>query len=553
VGLLTQSSHLKRFKDVALLLAKYGRGDLLKGAPIVDDRLEHYAAPPVPPQASELASDIEKLGPTFVKLGQLLSTRADFIPPMYAEALSRLQDDVQPFPYEEVEAIVAVELGARVSKAFREFERQPLAAASLGQVHRAALRDGRPVAVKVQRPGIREKMAEDLDAMQEIAEFFDAHTELGHRYNFTLIIEELRKSLMRELDYRLEAGNLHTFRARLAAFERIIIPEPVDNYSTGRVLTMDYIAGRKITKLGPLARLEFDGVELADELFQAYLQQILVDGVFHADPHPGNVFLTDDRRVALIDLGMVGRIGPRMQEQLLRLLLALSEGRSDDAAESALRMGEPREDFDELQFRRRMGDLVGQQQQATLDQIQVGRVVLEVNQIAAETGIRVPSELTMLGKTLLNLDLVGRSLDRAFNPNEAIRRNAADILQKRMVRDLSPNTFFATLLDAKEFVERLPARMNQVLDLIAANKIRVKVDSIDELALITGLQKIANRITIGLVLAALIIAAALMMRVETKFRLFGYPGFAMLFFLSATGGVIALVISILSSDRREKK
>jgi predicted unusual protein kinase regulating ubiquinone biosynthesis (AarF/ABC1/UbiB family) len=536
-----------------VLLTKYGRGDLLKGAPIVDDRLEHYTAPPVPPQASELATDIEKLGPTFVKLGQLLSTRADFIPPMYAQALSRLQDDVQPFSYEEVEAIVAVELGARVSKAFSDFERKPLAAASLGQVHRAALRDGRPVAVKVQRPGIREKMAEDLDAMQEIAEFFDAHTEVGHRYNFTMIIEELRKSLMRELDYRIEAGNLHTFRARLRKFERIIIPEPVDDYSTGRVLTMDYIAGRKITRLGPLARLEFDGAELADELFQAYLQQILVDGVFHADPHPGNVFLTEDRRIALIDLGMVGRIGPRMQEQLLRLLLGLSEGRSDDAAESALRMGEPREDFDELQFRRRIGDLVGQQQQATLDQIQVGRVVLEVNQIAAETGIRVPSELTMLGKTLLNLDLVGRSLDRTFDPNESIRRNAADILQKRMVRDLSPNTFFATLLDAKEFIERLPARMNQVLDLIAANKIRVKVDAIDELALITGLQKIANRITLGLVLAALIIAAALMMRVETKFRLFGYPGFAMLFFLGATGGVIALVINILSSDRREKK
>jgi predicted unusual protein kinase regulating ubiquinone biosynthesis (AarF/ABC1/UbiB family) len=368
-----------------VLLTKYGRGDLLKGAPIVDDRLEHYTAPPVPPQASELATDIEKLGPTFVKLGQLLSTRADFIPHMYAQALSRLQDDVQPFSYEEVEAIVAVELGARVSKAFSDFERKPLAAASLGQVHRAALRDGRPVAVKVQRPGIREKMAEDLDAMQEIAEFFDAHTEVGHRYNFTMIIEELRKSLMRELDYRIEAGNLHTFRARLRKFERIIIPEPVDDYSTGRVLTMDYIAGRKITRLGPLARLEFDGAELADELFQAYLQQILVDGVFHADPHPGNVFLTEDRRIALIDLGMVGRIGPRMQEQLLRLLLGLSEGRSDDAAESALRMGEPREDFDELQFRRRIGDLVGQQQQATLDQILVGRVVLEVNQIAAET------------------------------------------------------------------------------------------------------------------------------------------------------------------------
>ena len=354
---------------------------MLKGAPIVDDHLEHYAAPPIPPEAAELANDIEKLGPTFIKLGQLLSTRADFVPPVYMEALSRLQDRVKPFPYEEVEAIVAVELGARVSKAFSEFEREPLAAASLGQVHRAALRDGRLVAVKVQRPQIREQMAEDLDAMQEIAEFMDAHTELGRRYNFTMIIEELRKSLIRELDYRIEAASLRGFSERLRKFERIVIPEPIDDYSTGRVLTMDYVSGRKITKLGPLARLELDGVELAEELFRAYLQQILVDGVFHADPHPGNVFLTDDGRIALIDLGMVGHLGPRMQECLLRLLLGLSEGRSDEVAEIAMRMGEKRETFDELQFRRRIGDLVARQQEATLEEIQVGKLVLEVNQM----------------------------------------------------------------------------------------------------------------------------------------------------------------------------
>jgi predicted unusual protein kinase regulating ubiquinone biosynthesis (AarF/ABC1/UbiB family) len=192
VAISFQPSHLRRFKELALLLAKYGRGDLLKGAPVVDDPLEHYAPPPVPPKAAELTDDIEKLGPTFIKLGQLLSTRADFVPPIYMEALSRLQDRVKPFPYEEVEAIIAVELGVRISKAFSEFEREPLAAASLGQVHRAALRDGRPVAVKVQRPRIREQMAEDLDAMQELAEFLDAHTEVGTRYRFTSIIEELR-------------------------------------------------------------------------------------------------------------------------------------------------------------------------------------------------------------------------------------------------------------------------------------------------------------------------------------------------------------------------
>lgn len=552
MSISVQPRHLKRYKDVALLLAKYGRGDLLKESPLIDDPLEHYPAPPVPPQAAELAEDIEKLGPTFIKLGQLISTRADFLPAAYLEALARLQDDVKPFPYEEVEAILGVELGVRVSKAYSEFEREPLAAASLGQVHRAKLRDGRQVAVKVQRPGIREQVSEDLDAMQQIAEFLDAHTEMGRRYEFTEIVEQLRKSLIRELDYRLEAENLRLFRERLKEFEHIVIPAPVDDYSTGRVLTMDYVEGRKITKLSPLARLDLNTEELAEELFRAYLHQILVDGAFHADPHPGNVFLTDDHRVALIDLGMVARISRRIQEHILKLLMAISEGRSDEAAQIALQMGEPREGFDEIQFRRRMTDLVGAQQDATVGQMQVGKIVMEVKQVAADCDIRVPPDLTMLGKTLLNLDLVGRTLDPNFDPNESIRRNSAEIMSKRMTRDLSPHALFGALIEAKDFLERLPSRMNQLFDLVANNRLRIKVDTIDETELIAGLQKIANRITIGLVLAALIVAAAMLMRIETEFRIMGYPGFAILFFLAATCGGVGLVVSIVMSDRRTK-
>jgi predicted unusual protein kinase regulating ubiquinone biosynthesis (AarF/ABC1/UbiB family) len=324
-----------------LLLAKYGRSDLVKDAPVVDDPLDYGPPPPVPPAAKELAEDLEKLGPTFVKLGQLISTRADFIPPAYMEALARLQDHVEPFSFSEVEAIAAVEIGARLSKAFAEFESTPMAAASLGQVHRATLRDGRRVAVKVQRPNVREQVSEDLEAMQEIAELLDAHTEVGRRYRFSEIVEELRKSLLRELDYRQEAANLRPAGREIARLPGIVVPQPIDDYSTGRVLTMDYVAGRKVTELSSLARLDVDGEGLAEELFRAYLQQILVDGFFHADPHPGNVFLTDDGRIALLDLGMTARIEPTLQERLLKLLLAIAEGQSEKAADAAIQIGEP--------------------------------------------------------------------------------------------------------------------------------------------------------------------------------------------------------------------
>ena len=283
---------------------------------MIDDPLPYGPPAPVPPEAKELAADLEKLGPTFVKLGQLVSTRADFVPPAYMEALSRLQDHVEPFSFGEVEAIVSVEIGARLSKAFLEFESTPMAAASLGQVHRAKLRDGRPVAVKVQRPGVREHVSGDLEAMQEIAEVLDAHTEAGRRYEFGLMVEELRKSLLLELDYRQEAANLRRLGETLRDFTRILVPQAIDDYSTGRVLTMEYVAGRKVTKLNPLARTDLDGAGLAEELFRAYLHQILVDGFFHADPHPSNVFLTDDGRVALLDLGMVAHLGPSLQDRL---------------------------------------------------------------------------------------------------------------------------------------------------------------------------------------------------------------------------------------------
>lgn len=546
------SKHFRLYKDVLLLLAKHGHGDLMKDAPVVDDPLDFGPTPTTPPEAKELAADLERLGPTFIKLGQLISTRADFIPQSYMDALSRLQDHVEPFSFGEVEAIVEVEVGARLSKAFGEFDSTPMAAASLGQVHRAILRDGRPVAVKVQRPKIREQVAEELSAMQEVAEFLDAHTEAGRRFDFTEMIEELRKSLLRELDYRQEAANLRLLGEKLTQYPRIVVPQPIDDYCTGRVLTMDYIGGQKVTKLGPLARLEMDGEGLAEELFRAYLQQILVDGFFHADPHPGNVFLTDDGRIALLDLGMTARLGPTLQERLLKLLLAIAEGQGEKAADTAIQIGEPKESFDELQFRRRMAEVVAQQQDATVAKMQVGRVVMDVKQIAADCGIRVPAEMTMLGKTLLNLDLVGRTLSPEFDPNQSIRRNAAELLHRRTMKGLSAGSFFTALLETKELVEKLPTRLNQFLELVASNKLKVQVDAIDEDLLMAGLQKVANRITLGLILASLILGAALLMRIETTFRIFGYPGFAILFFILASAGGIALAIQILRSDRSAK-
>ncbi|MFL6595560.1 MAG: ABC1 kinase family protein [Chthoniobacterales bacterium] len=553
MGISLKPQHLNRYRQIAWLLVKYGRSDLVKQSGLEETlAAEQRATPKEKAKADELADDLEQLGPTFVKLGQLLSTRVELMPQAYIEALTRLQDKVEPFPFDEVEKIVANELGVRLSKAFSEFEPKPMAAASLGQVHKARLRNGRQVAVKVQRPAIRERMIEDLDALDEIAEFLDSHTDFGKRYEFGKMLEEFRRSLLRELDYRQEANNLTTIREHLQEFESIVVPEPILDYTTSRVLTMEYVHGKKITDLSPLGRMEFDGDALAEQLFRAYLKQILVDGFFHADPHPGNVFLTDDYQIALIDLGMVGRIIPTFQEQLLQLLLAIAEGRADDAADVAIKIGERRDDFDETEFRRRLTAIIVQQQGATVQQMQVGRLVLEVTTAAAETNIRVPSELTMLGKTLLNLDQVGRAIAPEFDPNASIRRNAAQILQQRLYKSLSPGNLFSGVLELKDLLQRLPSRINRILDSIANNDFKVSVDAIDEKTLILGFQKVANRITVGLIIASLIVGAALLMRVETTFKIWGYPGLAILLFLGAAAAGVILLVNILFYDKSHK-
>jgi ubiquinone biosynthesis protein len=547
--------HLKRYRDIARLMVRYGRSDLVKpsGLEEVSDEKNLAKDTPTAELSERFARDLEALGPTYIKVAQLLSTRADLLPAPFLVALARLQDDVAPFPYEQLEEIVTAELGVRISKAFATFEREPLAAASLGQVHRATMRDGREVVVKVQRPMIREQIVTDLEALANIAEFADKHTEAGRKYGYTEIVEEFGRSILKELDYRLEARNQATLKQNLATFKHIVVPSVIEDYSSALVLTSEFISGRKITDISPVAQIDIDGAMLADELFRAYLQQILVDGFVHADPHPGNVILTDDGRIALLDVGMVTRVNAGLQEKLLQLVMAISEGQGDDAATIAIKIADQRDGSDESQFRRRVGEMVAENRDSKMGQIQVGKVVLAITQVSGDCGFRVPSEMTMLGKTLLNLDEVGRALDPQFDPNATIRRHSAELTQRRMRQSLSASNLLGTLIETKDFVERLPGRVNKILDHIANNQIAVTVDAIDEELLLEGFQKVANRITVGLVLAAMIVGAAMLMRIETSWRILGYPGLAMLFFLAAAGGGTWLMLQILVTDNQTKR
>lgn len=535
-------------KFISFIL-KYWNSDVFKAASEnalnnenFDDSEHDYKNP------EDLAEDLKNMGPTYVKLGQLLSTRPDLIPEPYLKALESLQDDVEEIPYSEVQKIVEEEIGQRISKAFESFEVQPLASASIGQVHLAVLRSGKKVAVKIQRPGVRKNFIEDLDTLKELTDVAVKHSKTAKKYAVDEILDELRVILLNELDYVKEAENLIALGENTRKYAKIVIPQPVEGYSTSKILTMDYIDGQKITSISPISRIETNYKPLVDELVAAYLKQIIFDGFAHADPHPGNVHLTKDNRIALMDLGMVAKFGPDLRENILKLLIAISKYNGEETANTLLKMSDYDKNADLAGFRKEINRLVLDSQNKTAKDLQTGRLLIQMNKVAAEKSIKLPVELNILGKILMNMDQIVAVLTPDYDLQRAIERNVEKLMQKKMLQELKPDNFFSEALEAKKLTEKLPERLNIITEKLANNEFEIKIDAIDEQRLTDGFQKVANRISIGVIIAALIIGAALLMRIPSTFTILGYPGLAMIFFCTAAVIGLWLVLRMMMKD-----
>ncbi len=502
----------------------------------------------------ELAEDLKAMGPTYVKLGQLLSTRPDLLPPHFMKALATLQDDVEVVDYQVIEQIFREEIGVRISKAFASFEKEPLASASIGQVHKAVMHSGKVVAVKIQRPGIRKRFIEDLDALMALSEKAEKFSETARNYAVHDVIEELRYILLKELDYTLEAQNLSTLKSNLQDFPNIFIPAPINDYCSSRVLTMEFVEGGKITKISPLKRLEVNLEPLVDDLVKAYLNQIIVDGFAHADPHPGNVYLTPDTKIALMDLGMVAKFSDELQETILKLMIGLSNYDSARVTNILLSINTYNEnDVDLDLFRKMIARKVQESENQKAKDLQTGRTIIEINQIAAKEGIQIPVELNILGKILLNMDQIVAHLSPEYDMHNTVKEYVHLLMQKRMKDNLKPANLMELFLEMKELTENLPFRLNKFTENLAENKIRVKVDAIDEHRFTEAFQKVANRITAGLIIAALIVGAAMLVRVPSSWTIGGYPAFAFFLFIIAAIIGLYLLYQILIKDEMKRK
>lgn len=503
----------------------------------------------------ELVEDLKKMGPTYVKLGQLLSTRPDLLPDAYLQALASLQDDVDEVPYEEVQQIIEEEIGVKISKLFSSFDPKPLASASIGQVHKATLNSGKTVAVKVQRPGTRKKFIDDLDTIKSMTALAVKHFKVARQYALDDVIDELRHILLNELDYTKEAQNLVTLGKNLAEFKNIIIPQPVTDYCTSRVLTMDFVEGKKITKITGVEKTDTDFRPLVEDLVKGYLKQIIVDGFAHADPHPGNVHLTSEHKVALIDLGMVAKFSPDMQDHLLRLLIAISKMDGDAITEALLKVSQYDNESDLVNFQKHINRVVMDRQDMAAKGMETGRLIMQMNRIAAMHDIKIAVELNILGKILLNMDQIVATLTPSYDFQKAVSDYVEKLLQQKFLADLKPENLFLTLIEGKKLTENMPKRLNTIMERLANNEFGIKVEAIDEKRFTDGFQKVANRITLGLIIAAMIIGAAMLVRVPTRFTILGYPGLAIILFLIAAtaAGILAYIIVFKDESLRKRK
>jgi predicted unusual protein kinase regulating ubiquinone biosynthesis (AarF/ABC1/UbiB family) len=366
-------------------------------------------------------------------------------------------------------------------------------------------------------------------------------------------VHEFRRTLLAELDYRAEAENLERFGEHFRDYPELYVPAPLWDLTATRVLTMELVAGTKVTELSGLRRTEQSMVNLASALMRGYLDQVFVHGEIHADPHPGNLLVTDDGRLALFDLGMIAHVPPKLRERLLKLLFAAVDGRGDEVANEAIAMGTRLEDFDEERFLREVGQLVSRYAaHAGSQSLSEGRLMLELVGLSTACGLRTPPELSLLGKTLLNLEQVAHALDPDLDVKLVVERHLEHVMRERLKKSLSPSNLASELIEVQALLREAPRKISDLLSLLAENRLQVRMTGLEESRLMESLQKIANRVSAGLVTAALIVASAMMMRVDTDTRLLGYPAIALLLFVVAAGLGVAIVLSALLRDRKAR-
>lgn len=548
---------LSRLHDIASVLIRYGFGDMVRrvgmaGALERAGKALHWRAPEElarlePP--ARIRRALEELGPSFIKLGQILATRVDLFPPDWIAEFSKLQDATPALPYAELLPQLIEDLGLSPDVIFSRVDEHALAAASLAQVHRAWLRDGTPVILKIRRPGIRKTIDADLRLLARLAEIVEAEMPDLHRYRPREVVRQFTLSLRRELDFAAECRHAERIAVNFSHSPEIIIPAIHWKWTCERLNVQDYIEGIHGSDLAAVDAAGLDRKLLARRGIHAVLKMILQDGFFHADPHPGNVLYLTGNRIAFIDFGMVGRISAERRYQLTMLLYGLVNQDAAKVAEILLEWGGDDNDSENLQ--REIDSFVDQYRGVPLKQINFGSMLSDLVAILRDHGLSLPSDLALLIKAFVTLEGLGRQLDPDFD----IAGEAAPLLEKVMLAHSRPGAFarrgWNVLSSSLSLIASLPQELRQLLRMTRRGKLQMQVDIVPLKQFGERLDRAASRLALSVVIAALIVGSAIVMTVEKNATLPGGYSFGMLGFIAAAIGGVWLLISIWRGGGRK--
>ena len=545
----TRSQILQRYRTVLRVFTRYGFGSLVDHLGLSRLRSWNHTAAGGPAGRGErLRRAFEELGPAFVKLGQMLSTRADLLPPDITQALERLQDQVAPFPFEQARLLLEEELGA-LDQHFASIDPEPVAAASLGQVHQAVLKDGRPVVIKLQRPGVAEQVALDLEVLQRLAVLAARRTHWGRLYDLPGAAAEFAAMLRGELDYRQEGRNAERFRANFAAEPAVRFPAVHWEQTAGRVLTLERVGGLRVTDRESMRRAGIDPAAVAQHLAGALFRMVLRDGFFHADPHPGNLFVSPAGEIIFVDLGMVGELNQAQQQNVVDYVLGVVTKDSDQVVQAILRMGMVPRPLDLRGLRREVEHLQHKYGEVPMKQVQFGPALRDTLAMARQFHISFPSSYTVLLKAMSTLEAVARQVD----PDATMVGLAAPYAELLLESQLKPDRLLGRLgrefLDAGRHAVRIPRQVSRVLSLMEEGEWRFSIDHAGLEPALARLSALANRLALAILLASLIIGTALVSSSGTRQSfLQTYPIADAGFLLIGAVG-LWLILSILGSGR----
>ena len=475
--------------------------------------------------AREFRQALEELGTTYIKLGQLLSSRPDLLPNVYIDELEKLVDHVPPVPFPEIERLIEEELSADV---FVRIDPEPLATASIAQVHAALLTSGREVIVKVRRPGIERQIELDLALLRSTAELFERHSERAQLLQSRALADELESHLRAELDFVEEANNTEIIGRVLSRYEDLVVPEVIRPYVTERVLVLEQIHGQKVDADHGLAQERAE--ELARQFFRAYVYQVTVEGVYHADPHRGNVLLTTDGRLALVDFGLLGRLDDDTRRNLSLLLLAIAQNRADDVADLIIGLSRTTFGSDEPGFQQDIRRKLPRYHGRPLARIRAGEALADLQRISFEHGIGLPTTFALVGKTLAQADSIARSLYPELDPIALMEEDSLEVMLAETERRLEPNQLFSWLYTQLEPLGRLPRRVSQLVNRLETGTFKVGIVPTDLVALERVMRSTANRVGSSVIVAALLVSSALLARVH-DLRWLAFAGFCCAFAL----------------------